>query len=130
MIRKMILAACAALAMQAAPSLAAPAPTCFIPSKKFDNHFIGNWEIAEWKVRYTIIGKGKQICLYARDAQGDEWFEISNLKWDGKTLSATFLMPSTQWRTQSRLSLMGADKIRDEYSNKDGKQTDIWTRRK
>ncbi|GAB2893198.1 hypothetical protein GCM10027046_22660 [Uliginosibacterium flavum] len=130
MIRKMILAALAVLAVQAGPGMAAPAPTCFTPTKKFNNRFIGNWEIAEWKVRYTIVGKGKQICLYARDAQGDEWFDISSVKWDGQILSASFLMPSTQWRTQSRLTLIDADKIRDEYSNKDGKQTDIWTRRK
>ena len=129
MIRKMILAALAVLAVQAGPGMAAPAPTCFEPARKFDSRLVGTWEIAEWKVRYSIRQKGKQVCLYGRDVQGDEWFEVSDLKWDGKALHATFLMPSTKWRTQSRLTLVNADKIRDEYSNKDGKQTDFWTRR-
>ena len=113
-------------------SLAAPmpAPACFVPTRKFDSRFIGSWEIAEWKLRYSILGKGKQICLYARDVQEDEWFEISGLKWDGKVLSAAFLMPSTKWHTQSRLTLVDANKLRDEYRNKDGKHTDFWTRRK
>ena len=111
---------------QAAPT---PAPSCFEP-KKFDSRFVGNWEIAEWKVRYSIRQKGKQVCLLGRDAQGDEWFEISELKWNGKVLAATFLMPSTKWRTHSRLTLIEADRIRDDYTSKEGKQTDYWTRRK
>ena len=110
---------------QAAPM---PAPTCFTPNK-FDSRMAGNWEIAEWKVRYSIRVKGKQVCLYGRDVKDDESFEISDLKWSKQVLSATFLMPSTQWRTQSRLTLLDADKLRDEYRNKDGKHTDIWTRR-
>ncbi|MDP5238889.1 hypothetical protein Q9Q94_05075 [Uliginosibacterium sp. 31-16] len=120
----------ALLGLQAGVSMAAPPPACFVPQKKFDNRFIGNWQIAEWNVRYSIVGKGREICLYGRDAQGDEWFEISELKWNGKVLSATFLMPSTQWRTHSRLSLVEADRIRDDYTSKEGKQTDYWTRRK
>jgi hypothetical protein len=117
-------------ALHACLGLAAPmpAPTCFTP-KKFDSRMTGNWEIAESSVRYSIRAKGKQVCLYGREVQGNEWFEVSDLKWDGKVLSATFLMPSTKWRTSSRLTLVDANKIRDDYTNKDGKQTDFWTRR-
>ena len=128
MLRKTLLIAATSL-LAVPPALAAPS-ACFVPQKKFDNRFVGNWEIVEWKVRYTIRGKGKEICLWARDAQGDEWFEVGEPKWDGKTLSVRFLMPSTKWQTQSRLSLADADRIRDDYSAKDGKHTDYWTRRK
>lgn len=128
MIRKLFLTGLL-LAVNAA-ALAAPEPACFTPGKKFDSRLLGNWEIAQWNVRYSMRAKGKQVCLYARDAQADEWFQISELKWDGKFLQASFYLPSTKWRTQSRLRLDGPDRIRDEYSNKDGKHTDFWTRRK
>lgn len=106
------------------------APACFTPGKKFDSRFVGNWEIAQWNMRYSIRAKGKQICMYARDAQADEFFEIPELQWDGKVLQASFFLPSTKWRTQSRLSIESANRVRDDYSNKDGKHTDFWTRRK
>jgi len=129
MLRKTLLLVATVL-LSAGPALAAAPSACFVPQKKFDNRFLGNWEVAEWKVRYSIIGKGREICLYARDAEGNEWFEISEPKWDGKVLAATFLMPATKWRTQSRLTAVDKDKLRDDYTARDGKHTDYWTRRK
>ena len=128
MLRKTLLLV--ATTLLSAHAFAAPPAACFVPQKKFDNRFVGNWQIAEWKVRYSIIGKGREICLYARDGEENEWFEISDVKWDGNTLSASFLMPSTKWRTQSRLTVVDKDKLRDEYTAKDGKHTEFWTRRK
>jgi hypothetical protein len=132
MFRTLLLAVTTAvLALNASLGLAAPmpAPACFDPGQKFDSRFVGNWEIAEWQVRYSIRAKGKQVCLYGRDVQADEWFDIPEMSWDGKTLSVSFVLPSTKWRTQNRLTVLGPDTIRDEYTTRDGKRTDTWIRR-
>lgn len=130
MIRKAIFVAAAAVLVQSAFAAPMPEPSCFVPGKKFDSRFIGNWEIAQWNVRYSFRAKGKKICMYGRDVAMDEWFDIPEQRWDGKALHVTFIMPSTKWRTKSRLTLIDADSIRDEYTNKNGKHTDTWTRRK
>ncbi|KAF7598924.1 MAG: hypothetical protein CGU28_08635 [Candidatus Dactylopiibacterium carminicum] len=127
MIRRILIAAMLASAI---PLAQAQAPACFEPKQKFDARFVGNWEIAQWQVRYSIRQQGNQICLYARDASANEWFQISGLDWDGKTLAASFLLPSTKWRTESRLTLLDNNRVRDEYSHPEGRQTDVWTRRK
>lgn len=127
---KRLLLAAIVVSSQVVLAAPTPEPACFIPKKKFDRRMLGNWQIEAWQVRYTIVGKANKICLYARDAAANEWFEISDLKWNGKVLEASFYLPSTQWRTHSKLSAESADKIRDEYSHKNGKETDFWTRRK
>ncbi len=126
MIRKILIG----LAVLTANLAWAQAPACFEPAQRFDARFVGNWEIAQWQVRYSIRQDGRQVCLYARDVAANEWFQISGLAWDGKTLSGTFLLPSTKWRTESRLTLLDGDRIRDEYRHPDGETVDVWTRRR
>jgi hypothetical protein len=133
MIRKMLLAATTAvlLLMIASAQAAHALPrTCFVPGKKFDNRLAGNWEIAPLKVRYSIRAKGREVCIFARDVQAGEYFEIPELQWTGKVLELVFYLPSNKWSTRSRLSVENADLLRDEYSTPNGPRTDFWTRRK
>ncbi len=119
-------------ALLALPAQAAsqPDPVCFLPGRHFDSAFLGNWEIAEWKVRYSIFMRDNQVCLLGRDQQTDEWFEIPEIQWDGQFLRASFLLRSTRWRTESQLGLASNDRLRDEYTWRDGRRVDYWTRRK
>ncbi|MEN3111035.1 hypothetical protein ACFONG_04165 [Uliginosibacterium paludis] len=123
----LLLSALLALPAQAAPQ---PDPVCFLPGRHFDSAFLGNWEIAQWKVRYSLFMRDRQVCLLARDMQADEWFEIPEIQWDGQFLRAGFLLRSTKWRTDSQLSLASGDRLRDEYTWRDGRRIDYWTRRK
>lgn len=123
---------CGALTTSAAavePVLKAPEAACFLPGKRFEQHFVGNWEIQDLNVRYSVRLRGKSVCLFGRDVENDEWFEISNMTWDGVGLGATFTMRSTKWKTRSRLTLETNDSIRDEYVTSEGKKVDHWTRR-
>ncbi|NSL55675.1 hypothetical protein [Uliginosibacterium aquaticum] len=130
MIRHRLFALLALTCLAAAQAAPLPEPTCFVPGKKFDNRLAGNWEIAPLNVRYSIRAKGREVCVYARDVQADEYFEIPELQWDGKVLEIGFYLASTKWSTRSRLSVENADLLRDEYSTPKGPRTDFWTRRK
>lgn len=112
-----------------AQAQAAADPSCFTPGKSFDQRLLGNWEIARWQVRYSTFRRGSEICVLARDASRSEWYYIPELQWDGKTLSAAFVLPSTKWRTESRLTALDANRVQDSYRYPGGERTDIWTRR-
>jgi len=105
-------------------------PFCFLPGKPFETRFLGDWELAQWKVRYSAFMRGQQVCLQAHDLSADEWFDIPEVQWDGKVLQAAFVLPSTKWRTESQLSLTQDNRIRDEYSYRDGRRVEYWTRYK
>jgi hypothetical protein len=65
------------------------------------------------------------VQLTGKDANDGESFVITNTQWDGTTLTADFLMPSTQWRTRSKLALTGPNTLSGKYE--DG-SVEVWTR--
>jgi hypothetical protein len=112
-----------------------PGSACFEPATSLDARFVGEWELVEGNtnIQYTITQKGRQLCLAAHAVNTSEWYEVSDLNWDGKVLSVTFLAPSNKWRTESRLTISDGNRIRDEFTTKHTPKgvalTEVWTRR-
>lgn len=129
MIRKyflMLVLLCSLPAVASPP----PEPFCFLPGKPFETRFLGDWELVQWKVGYSVFMRTQQVCLLAQDLRADEWFDIPEAQWDGKELRVVFVLPSTKWHTESRLSVADGGRVRDEYRHADGQRVDYWTRRK
>ena len=59
------------------------------------------------------------ITITGRDLRDGEEFEVSDIKWDGTRLSASFRMPSTGHTTHSTLSVVSQDVLLDEYRGGD-----------
>jgi len=53
------------------------------------------WDTDDWMSEYIISGSEDNPIITARDIHDSEEFEITDIKWDGRTLTFTSRMPST-----------------------------------
>ncbi|WP_417069700.1 hypothetical protein [Niveibacterium terrae] len=97
------------------PEKASPAQT----------HIAGKWQVENSSAVFEIASAGDGIAISGLDSSDGEAFVITNVKWDGQTLEADFLMPSTDFSTHSRLSLADKDTLTGKYA--DG-SPEIWRR--
>ncbi len=85
----------------------------------------GHWKVEGSTAVFDIRADQGTLQLTGKDANDGESFVISSVQWDGTTLNADFLMPSTKWRTRSKLELTDADTLSGKYE--DG-SVELWKR--
>ncbi len=107
--------------------VAATAPTAPIPPTRAASALplAGQWQVEGSSAVFDIRADQGPVQLTGNDAKDGESFVISSVQWDGTTLSADFLMPSTKWRTRSKLVLTDADTLSGKYE--DG-SAEVWKR--
>jgi hypothetical protein len=111
-----------------APSAAsAPAAASSAPRAAAAHPLAGHWQVEGSTAVFDIRTDQGAVQLTGKDANDGESFVITNTQWNGTTLTADFLMPSTKWRTRSKLALTGPDTLSGKY--KDG-SVELWTRGK
>ena len=68
-----------------------------------DQRLIGGWSVDESSDVFVIHAVDDIMVIHGVDATDGEAFHITDAKWDGRTFSATFRMPSSNWTTHSAL---------------------------
>lgn len=68
-----------------------------------DERLVGGWSVEESSAVFVIHAVDGQMVIHGVDADDGEAFDISDAKWDGRTFSGTFRMPSSNWTTHSAL---------------------------
>lgn len=71
--------------------------------------FEGTWEVIESSARVRVGVVDGLVGIEAWDSNDDEKFEVSDVRWDGSLLKATFRMPSTEHTTHTELQLVGEE---------------------
>ena len=68
-----------------------------------DQRLVGGWSVEESSAVFVIHEVDDIMVIHGVDASDGEAFHITDAKWDGRTFSATFRMPSNNWTTHSAL---------------------------
>ncbi len=89
----------------------------------------GTWYSPSTTMQFTVSIQKNVVHIHAWDNNDGEVFEISDVSWDGTTLKATFLMPSTQHRTTALITKVSEDELSDKYSG-DAEGSMSWYRKK
>ncbi len=77
----------------------------------------GKWKLDTSTAVFEIAYLDGAIQMSGEDSQDGEKFIISNITWDGHTLKADFLMPSTNWRTHAELLQIAPDLLYGKYAD-------------
>jgi len=91
------------------PTLAALSSSPERPAKiapiegRVDQRLVGGWTVEESSAVFVIHAFDGRMVIHGVDASDGEAFDITDAKWDGKTFSGTFRMPSSNWTTHSAL---------------------------
>ena len=86
---------------------------------------VGHWKVDGSTAEFQITRDKEDIQIVGEDQTDGEKFVVSNIHWDGFTLVADFLMPSTKGGTHSELTLVDQDTLAGKYA--DG-APEIWRR--
>ena len=95
-------------------------------TKLIVNHpLVGTWTSPEdTTVEFTVVSTGAGLSVRGRDRSDGEEFEISQVSWDGETLSFTSVMPSTGHRVRHVMRALPEGKfLEHEYT-----LTELWHR--
>lgn len=92
-----------------------------------DQDIAGVWRVVDSSARFKIFFVEGEILIEGWDRKDGEKFEISEVKWDGKRLKGTFLMPSTNHTTYSDLLLIDKDTLKGAYKG-DASGEEVWKR--
>jgi hypothetical protein len=87
----------------------------------------GTWNVEGSSAVFRISHRGHETIIEGEDSSDGEAFRVSNVRWDGRILRADFLMPSTDWRTHSELTLIDPDTLQGTYKDD---SPEIWRRAK
>lgn len=68
-----------------------------------DPRLLGGWSVEESSAVFVIHAVEGRMVIHGVDASDGEAFDITDAKWDGRTFSGTFRMPSRNWTTHSAL---------------------------
>ncbi len=96
-------------------------------SYRSNNDIAGTWVSSETTQRINIYFTGDEIGVRSWDSVDGENFIIRDLKWDGKELKATFVMPSTGHTTHSIIRQVSSDSLEETYEG-DASGKMIWLR--
>lgn len=83
---------------------------------------IGKWRSSlphdsdDYLCEYTIRGTETNPKVDAVDLQDNEPFDVTNIAWDGQTLSFNTSMPSTGRSGICRFRLAGSDRIESKFT--------------
>ncbi len=87
----------------------------------------GMWISDESTQKIYIYFVDESIKVESWDRKDKEPFEVSNIRWNGEELKATFVMPSSAHATHSTFTQISPDKLRESYEG-NAKGTMIWKR--
>ena len=74
------------------------------------------WDSDDYLAIYEIGGSSSNPEVAAWDTADNESFDVSQIDWDGQTLSFETLMPSTNRRGINRFKLLDNDNIESEFT--------------
>lgn len=77
-------------------------------SRRLPEGFVGSWTPIDSSAVFRIARSASGVEVDGWDSRDGEWFEISEVHWDGETLRFRSLMPSTNWAVMNVL-MQGAD---------------------
>lgn len=95
---------------------------------QFNHDFLGDWFVFESTASFKIYLNKNNIKMSGKDVLDSEKFIISNLKWNGKSITGLMIMPSTNSKNQFILSMIDNNTIECTFKSKINRGL-IWKRK-